>query len=185
MSFGIVPPLSAEAVTAIAQAAAVAKVPPFSNVTPKAEGGSPALGSTQMIPYADHVHPRLTATAKGTLDANGSATVTFTQVFDNEPAVTVTSIGVKASGKPVPRFDVTFIMGAAGTPDAGKYTGATIYGERQRPLPTQAQTSPLAILGTVTGALNTLASSLSGFLPTEPAAGAGFSLIAVKTSAGT
>jgi hypothetical protein len=180
MALGASPFATSDSITTIAQAAARAAVPPFSNVTPKAEGGSPALGTTQMIPYADHVHPRLTATGKGTLDANGNATVTFTQVFDAEPAVTVTSIGVKASGKPVPRFDVTFITDAN-----GKFTGATVYGERQRPLPTQAQTSTLAILGAVTGALNTLAASLSGFLPTEPAAGAGFSLIAVKTSAGT
>jgi hypothetical protein len=180
MALGASHPLTAASVTATAQAAALAVVPPFSNVVPKAEGGVPALGSTQMIPYADHVHPRLTATGKGTLDANGNATVAFTQIFDNEPAVTVTSIGVKASGKPVPRFDVTFITDAN-----GKFTGATVYGERQRPLPTQAQTSTLAILGAAIGALNTLAASISGFLPTEPAAGAGFSLIAVKTSAGT
>jgi hypothetical protein len=180
MAFGVTPPLTPASVTETARAAALAAIPPYATTMPKPEGGAAAPGSTDAITRPDHVHPRLTATAKGTLDTNGSATVTFTQVFDNEPAVTVTSIGVKASGKPVPRFDVTFVTDAN-----GKFTGATIYGERQRPLPTQPQTNALAILGAVTSALNSLAASLSGFLPTEPAAGAGFSLIAVKTSAGT
>lgn len=168
------PDLSGVAQTAAA--AAQAAVPPFSNVQPKAEGGSPALGAVQMIPYADHIHPRLTATAKGTLDASGNATVTFTQAFDAEPGVTVTSVDVKAGGKPVPRFDITFTL------TAGKYTGCTVYGERQRPLPTLAQASG-GLLGALVTSVNAVLAPLSGFLPTEPAAGAGFSLIAVKTSA--
>lgn len=171
-------PVDLSGVAQTAQAAAQAVVPPFATTMPKGEAGSPVVGTTDAITRPDHQHPRLTATARGTLDANGNATVVFTQVFASEPAVTVTGVGIKASGKPVPRFDVTFTQDAN-----GGYNGCTVYGERQRPLPTLAQTNPLAILGAVTSALNSVASSLSGFLPTEPAAGAGFSLIAVKTSA--
>jgi hypothetical protein len=156
--------------------AAVMAVLPFSDGMPKPEGGVAAPGGQKQIPYADHVHPRLTATGRGTLDANGLATVDFTQTFDAEPAVTVTSIGVKASGEPVPRFDVTFSTDAQ-----GRFVGASVYGERQRPLPALAQASG-GLLGALVTSLNTVRQPLSGFLPTEPAAGAGFSLIAVKTS---
>jgi hypothetical protein len=179
MAVGVSPPLTADSVTTTAQAAARAVIPPFATTMPKPEGGSAAPGSTDAITRPDHVHPRLTATGKGTLDTNGLATVVFTQVFDAEPGVTVTSVDVKAGGKPVPRFDVTFAKDAQ-----GRFTGCSVYGERQRPMPTLAQASG-GLLGTLVTSVNTVLAPLSGFLPTEPAAGAGFSLIAVKTSAGT
>lgn len=179
MALGAVPPLTADSVTATAQAAALAVVPPYATMAPKPEAGAPAVGAATGITRPDHQHPRLTATAKGTLDANGLATVAFTQVFDAEPGVTVTSVDVKAGGKPVPRFDITFAKDAQ-----GRFTGCSVYGERQRPMPTLAQASG-GLLGTLVTSINTVLAPLSGFLPTEPAAGAGFSLIAVKTSAGT
>lgn len=167
------PPIAADVV----QTAVAAAMPPFATMLPRAEGGAAALGAAKQIPYADHQHPRLTATARGTLDANGDATVTFTQVFDVEPAVTVISIGAKAAGKTVPDFDVTFVTDAN-----GKFTGCTIYGRRARALPQQQPVSVLAVLtGVITG-VNNLVTSLTGYDTTEPAAGAGFSLIAVKTS---
>lgn len=64
------------------------------------------------------------------------------------------------------------------------YTGCVVYGERQRPMPTLVRASG-GLLGTLVTSVNTVLAPLSGFLPTEPAAGASFSLIAVKTSAGT
>lgn len=163
-------------VAQVAEAAALARIPQFATMAPRGEAGAPVIGTTDAITRPDHQHPRLTATAKGTLDANGNATVTFTQAFDAEPGVTVTSVDVKAGGKPVPRFDITFTL------TAGKYTGCTVYGERQRPLPTLAQASG-GLLGALVTSINAVLAPLSGFLPTEPASGAGFSLIAVKTSA--
>lgn len=163
-------------VAQVAEAAALARIPPYATMAPKPEAGAPVTGSVDAITRPDHQHPRLTATAKGTLDASGLATVSFTQAFDAEPAVTVTSVDVKAGGKPVPRFDISFTL------TNGKYTGCTVYGERQRPLPTLAQASG-GLLGTLVTSVNAILAPLSGFLPTEPAAGAGFSLIAVKTSA--
>ena len=158
-------------------ASVAAAIPPFTSMMPKAEAGTPALGSTKQIPYADHQHPRLTATARGTLDANGTASVTFTQVFDAEPAVTVLSVGARAAGKSIPDFDVTLVQDAN-----GKYVGCTVYARRTRVLPQQTQLNVLAVLSGVITGVNTLAAALSGYDATEPAAGAGFSLIAVKTS---
>jgi len=175
-------PVDLSGVAQTATAAAQAAVPPFSNVQPKAEGGAPALGAVQMSPFADHVHPRLTATARGTLDANGDATVVFTQVFDAEPAVTVISVGAKAAGWAVPDFDVSPVTNAQ-----GKFTGCTVYGRRARRLPTQPlSASPLGVLAVLTSVIsgvNAIAASITGYDATEPAAGAGFYLIAVKTSA--
>jgi hypothetical protein len=179
MAFGVTPPLTADSVADTARTAALAAIPKFSDVAPKAEGGTAALGSTQMIPYADHVHPRLTATANGQLDANGNATVVFTQAFDNEPSVTINSRGAKVAGTSIPNFDFEFVL------TGGKITGCTVSGRRSRALPQQTQVSALAVLtGVITG-VNNLATSLTGYDTTEPAANAKFSLIAVKTSAGT
>lgn len=164
-----------------AELQALVQVPAFTSMMPRPEAGAPALGSVPQIPYADHQHPRLTATAKGTLDATGNATVTFTQVFDNEPAVTVISVGAKAAGWAVPDFDVAPVTNAQ-----GKFTGCTVYGRRARRLPTQplagGPISVLALLGVVITGVNALAASITGYDATEDAANAGFYLIAVKAS---
>ncbi|SFH04333.1 hypothetical protein [Methylobacterium gossipiicola] len=157
------------------------RIPSFATVMPKAEAGASNLGTVPQIPYADHQHPRLTATAKGTLDGTGNATVVFTQVFDAEPAVTVISVGAKSAGWAVPDFDVTFVTSAQ-----GKFTGCTVYGRRARRLPPQPlAASPLALTTLLTGVItgvNAIAASITGYDATEDAAGAGFSLIAVKAS---
>jgi len=172
------------AVPQIARDAAAAMVPPFATMAPRSEAGAPVVGTTDAITRPDHQHPRLTATARGTLDANGDATVVFTQVFDAEPAVTVISVGAKAAGWAVPDFDVTLVTNAQ-----GKFTGCTVYGRRARRLPTQPlSASPigvLAVLTTVISGVNAIAASITGYDATEPAANAGFSLIAVKTSQAT
>jgi len=162
----------------IARDAAAAVVPPFSTMMPKSEAGAPVPGAVDAITRPDHQHPRLTATAKGALDANGLATVVFTQVFDNEPAITVISVGARSAQKSVPDFDVTFTQDGA-----GKFTGCTVYGRRARALPQQTQLNVLSVLTGVIAGVNTIATTLGGYDPTEPAAGAGFSLIAVKSSA--
>ena len=169
------------AVPQIARDAAAAMVPPFATMAPRSEAGAPVVGTTDAITRPDHQHPRLTATARGALDTNGDATVVFTQIFDSEPAVTVISVGAKAAGWAVPDFDVAFVTNAQ-----GKYTGCTIYGRRARRLPTQplagGPLSVLALLGAVITGVNALAASITGYDATEPAALAGFSLIAVKSS---
>lgn len=174
--------------TAPVDPAVVAQAIPFATTAPRGEASTPVIGNSKTVPDAMHQRPRLTATGPNppdslVLDANGLATVSFTQAFDLPPGVTITSQNVKASGKPVPRFDFSYVMGAAGTPDAGKYVGAIVYGERQRPLPTLTPLSgTLSLLSGVISGTNAAIALLSGFLPTEPAAGAGFSLIAVKSS---
>lgn len=170
-----------ESVTAVAEAAARAVVPPFATMSPKSEAGSPVIGTTDAITRPDHQHPRLTATAKGTLDSSGLANVVFTQVFDTEPAVSIISIGARGQGTAVPDFDFTF------TTDAnGKYTGGIVYGRRARKLPAQplaiTPLNVLAALGTVISGVNTLATAITGYDTTEDAVGNKFSLIAVKSS---
>lgn len=181
MAFGPAPLLTPDEIKATAEAAAKASIPPFATMTPRPEGGSAVVGTTDAITRPDHQHPRLTATAKGTLDSNGLATVVFTQVFDNEPAISIISIGARTQGTAVPDFDFTF------TTDAnGKYIGGTVYGRRARKLPAQPlAATPLALTALLTGvigAVNTLANAITGYDTTENAAGNQFSLIAVKAS---
>jgi hypothetical protein len=181
MAIGPAPLLTPDSIKATAEAAAKAVIPPFATMSPKPEAGSPVLGITDAITRPDHQHPRLTATAKGTLDTNGLATVVFTQVFDTEPAISLISIGARTQGTAIPDFDFTFT-----TDSNGKFIGGTVYGRRARKLPSQplagAPMSVLAVLGTVVTGLNTLANSISGYDTTENAAGNQFSLIAVKAS---
>lgn len=148
----------------------------LADTMPVAEGTA-SPGSQPLASRSNHVHPRLSATAKGVLDANGLATVVFTQVFDVEPAVTVISVGARAAGKTVPDFDITFTTDAG----TGKFTGCTVFGQRSKPLPMLQQASG-GLLGALVTSLNTVLAPLSGFSPIEPAAGAGFSLIAIKST---
>jgi hypothetical protein len=163
-----------------AQLAAV--IPPYATMAPKPEAGAPAAGMADGITRPDHQHPRVTATARGTLDASGVATVVFTQAFDSEPAISIISVGAKQAGTAIPDFDFTFTTDAG-----GKFTGGTVYGRRARKLPTQPlATGPLAAAALLTGVIagiNAIASSITGYDATEVAAGSGYSLIAVKSSA--
>ena len=52
---------------------------PLADQNPSAEAGSAKPGTMDLGSRADHVHPRLTATATGTLNSSGEATVTFTR----------------------------------------------------------------------------------------------------------
>jgi hypothetical protein len=182
MALGASPPLTPDSVAETARAAALAAIPPFAGMTPKPEGLVASPGTADMLARPDHVHPRLTSASMGKLDANGDATITYTQVFDAEPAVTVISKGAKAAGWAVPDFDVTPVKDAS-----GKFVGCTVYGRRARRLPAQPLSgSPLgllAALGTVITGVNAIAASITGYDATEPAANAEFYIIAVKSSA--
>lgn len=176
--------------TAPVDPAVVAQAIPFATQVPKSEGGTAQMGTAPRVPREDHQHPRLTATAKGSLSTGtgadaavevGTRYVTFTQIYDAEPAVTVLSVGAKTAGLAVPDFDFTFATDAN-----GKFIGGTVYGRRARKLPTQplaaGPLSALAVLTSVISGLNAIALSITGYDATEPAAGAGFTLIAVKQS---
>jgi len=162
---------------------AVAAAIPFATTPPRSEAGTPVLGNSKTVPDAMHQHPRLTATAKGLLDTNGLATVTFTQQFDAEPAIAIISVGARTAGKAVPDFDFTFTTDQV----TGKFIGGTVYGRRARKLPEQPLagnpiTGVLATLVNVISGLNAIALSITGYDATEPASGAGYTLIAVKQS---
>lgn len=182
MAYGVSPPLTPASVADTARAAALEVVPPYATMAPKPEAGAPAAGAATGITRPDHVHPRLTSATTGKLDANGDAAVTFTQVFDAEPAVTIISKGAKAAGWAIPDFDVQPVKDAA-----GKFIGCTVYGRRARRLPTQplaaGPLNVLAALGSVITGVNAIASSITGYDATEPAANAEFYCIAVKSSA--
>jgi len=154
---------------ALQQAITLADVPPIG------EAVVPTAGMMSLATRADHQHPRLTSSTNHTLDANGFVTVTFTRTFDQEPAVSTTAIG--SGTGPIPDFRVDFIKTGA------VWTGATIYGERPRNFPTITPLSTgLVLILNLINALNTILTSLSGFMPTEPAAGARVSVVVIKNS---
>lgn len=167
-------------VQAAAEAAAKAALPPFSDATPRTEmtGGAAGTAATA-IPRPDHQHPRLTATASGTLAADGTATVAFTRTFAIKPAVTVLEIDSGGTSNPVDFKVKAWAMDAS-----GNYTGCTIYGSRARTLPvlTPMSSTLLTILSAVISATNALFAQLSGYAPYEAAGGASFSLIALQPS---
>ena len=91
---------------------------------PVQEAASPTPGVTGKVSDSGHAHPRLTSVHAGvTLDANGEATVTFNQAFQNEPAVDIT--GVKNGTMPT-AFEYTLIQ------SNGLYTGCTVKGYKSQ-----------------------------------------------------
>lgn len=148
----------------------------LADTVPLAESKTPTAGAMNKAPRADHQHPRLTSATNHTLDANGFATVTFTREFLTEPAITMNGLGAGTS--PVPDFRADFII------SNGKWTGATVYGQRTRALPTIAPLNAglLGLLASLIGALNPILLSLSGFAPYEAAAGARVSVVAIQNS---
>lgn len=162
-----------------ARDAAASMVPPFASTIPRAEMTGGAAGTAAAVPRADHQHPRLTATATGTLAADGTASVTFTRTFEIKPAVTVLEIDSGGNSNPV-----DFKVRAWKTDASGLYTGCTIYGSRARTLPTLTPMNAglLTLLSAVVNATNALFAQLSGYAPFEAAGGAAFSLIALQPS---
>lgn len=134
---------------------------PLASVNPAAEGGTANPGVMPAGSRADHVHPRLTATATGTLNASGEATVTFTRIFPAKPGLTIT-YAETADGQPV-----VFKVKTWTQDGSNNYVGCIIKGYRAQAIPTNLVT---LLLG---GVFNLFAGS-----PT----GVEFSLIAVQAS---
>lgn len=138
----------------------------LSDTPPMGEAGTPNAGTATKATRQDHQHPRLTATATGTLNASAQADIVFTRSFTSKPAVTV--LAVENNTNPVPRFKVqSWVIDGQ-----GKYTGCKIYGDKARALPAL---SGILLVGP-------LITALAGFLPYEPAVGAEYSLIALQPS---
>ncbi len=134
---------------------------PLADQNPSAEAGTAKPGIMDMGSRADHVHPRLTATATGTLNSSGEATVTFTRTFPTKPGLTLT-YAETADGQPV-----VFKVKTWTQDGNGNFVGCVIKGYRAQAIPTNLVT---LLLG---GVFNLFAGS-----PT----GVEFSLIAVQAS---
>lgn len=148
---------------------------PLANTVPSAEAVSPAAGTMDMASRADHKHERLTSAQNVTLDANGMATITFSRTFAAEPVIVFGALGTGTA--PVPDFRGEFIKTGA------IYTGLTVYGQRNRSLPTIAPLSGgIVLLANLITGLNTILTGLSGFAPYEAAAGSRVSVTAIQAS---
>ncbi len=132
----------------------------LSDSTPMPEASASA-GDDTRASRSKHVHPRLSATASGTLAANGEQTVFFTRSFSTKPAVLITQVE-SADNQPV-----IFKVKSWTTDGNGNYTGCVIKGYRMQSLPA----SILAL--TVLISFNVTAGSASGVE---------FSLIALQAS---
>lgn len=130
----------------------------LSGASPKSEATTPATGTGDKASRDDHVHPRLTITRNGDLDANGSAVLDFAPVaYDLEPGFFAVSIGAAA----LVAFDVAWTKDGA-----GKFTGATITARRSRKLP--------AVISLLTALVN--------YDTSEPAANVKFNATIIKSS---
>lgn len=135
----------------------------FADMLPMPEAKAAKVGTLELAPRADHQHPRLTSAQVATLDNTGTQTIVFTRTFSSEPAISM--IAVENDTKSPPDFKVkSFAIDGS-----GNYTGCTVYATRARALP-------------VVAALLTDLLKLSGYVPTEPAAGVKFSIIALQAS---
>lgn len=134
---------------------------PLADQIPVAEGGVAQPGSGGNASRMDHVHPRLTATATGILNASGEATIAFTRIFPTKPGLTVT-YSESADGQPV-----VFKVKSWTQDGSLNYTGCVIKGYRAQTIPTNLVT---LLLG---GVFNLFAAS---------AVGVEYSLIAVQQS---
>lgn len=139
----------------------------LASVVPNPESTSGSSGSMLAAPHADHQHPRLTATASGTLGATGEATITFTRQFASKPAVTVLYVET-AAGQPVV-FKIQSWLKPDGTAWASgsPYGGCVIKGYR-------SQTIPQNLVNLLLGAVFNLFGG--------SASGVEYSLIAVQPS---
>lgn len=156
----------------------------LADTTPVPENSNPAAGAMDLASRADHVHQRLTSVGAETsqlLDANGEAAITFTRKFTKNPSVIISEV------EPTDLASVTFKVKSytLGTgPDAALIVGCIIKGKRRTALPTITPINggTVVLLLSLINVLNTILSSLSGFLPEVNAASARFSYIAVASS---
>lgn len=137
---------------------------PLATVAPPPEGVSAAAGTMPAASRADHVHPRLSSvTGPHTLDSNGEATISFTQVFDAQPHADGFYTEL-ADAQPVIFKAKSWVKDGN-----NKFVGVVLKGYRAQAIPTNLVTQ---LLG---GVFNL-------FSPTS-AAGVSFTCLAVKSSA--
>ena len=110
-------------------------------------------GAGGMASRWDHEHPRLTSSTRVVLGADGTATVTYTRSFSKPPVVLLTAIN--PTGRQIVLEQGTDIQTGA------LYTGCTVRGYRNRPLPELAPVGGL-LTAVVTG-VNAVASNLTNF----------------------
>lgn len=122
---------------------------PLSNNPGLTEAGSGQAGTMPMASRGDHTHPRLSATANGTLNASGEATITFTRSFANKPSVIITYVEA-ADNQPLVFKVKTWTQSGA------TYTGCVIKAYRSQTIPTNLAT---LLLG---GVFNLFSGSASG-----------------------
>lgn len=161
-----------------------AAIPQPATTMPQPEKTGAAIGSTPSnFAMADHQHPRLTSTNYATLASDGTATVTFTRSFVNQPGVNMTE--VDAAGKQPLVCSVQSWVRETMTPTpSGAYVGCVIKGQRAQMLPTINPLSGTITLlsGVITG-VNGIVSALTGYnVFGGGVAGASVSVIAVARS---
>ena len=122
----------------------------LSNMPPIGEAGVPLAGVMEEASRGDHRHPRLSATATGTLNGSGEATITFTRTFAAKPAFNCNYVEA-ADAQPV-AFKVKTWTQDGG----GNYTGCVIKGYRSQVVPTNLVT---VLLG---GVFNLFAGNANG-----------------------
>lgn len=149
-------------------------LPSFASNTPLNEITSGSAGAQSTMSRGDHQHPRLSATANGTLDSNGEAVITFTRTFSLKPAVAILLI---ESSENMPIFFKVKSWTTSGT----DYIGCIIKGYRGQSLPSLSVVS--GILTAVITGVNAIVSALTGFnVFNGVAAGAEYSFIAIQPS---
>lgn len=121
---------------AVATKADASAIPQPAAITPHPEKTGGAKGSEPTrFALEDHQHPRLTSTTYASLAADGTATVSFTRTFVNQPGVNMTE--VDAAGKQPLVCSVQSWVRETMTPTpAGAYIGCIIKGQRAQMLPT-------------------------------------------------
>lgn len=151
-------------------------IPQPYTATPGSEktGGDAGTDPTQFA-MGNHQHPRLTATATGTLNGVGEAAITFTRSFPSKPAVALLLVE-QADNQPVEFKVKSWVLSDS------DYVGCVIKGYRLQGLPTIAPVSGL-LTAVITG-VNAIVTALSGFnITSGNASGAEYSFIALQQSA--
>lgn len=130
------------------------------DVTPLSETTSPTAGAMNVATRSDHQHPRLTATANGTLNSQGEATIVFTRTFASKPSVELNYVEA-ADNQPVVLKIKSWTMSGS------DYTGCVIKGYRSQTIP---QNLVSLLLG---GVVNLFQGSVTGVE---------YSMIAIQSS---
>lgn len=128
----------------------------LSDAAPKPEtNASGVAGTDTKVPKADHQHPPVRSATVVTLNASGTAVVTYTRSFDSPPCFV--PVAINPSGRPVQVEVVSDIQDAN-----GKYIGANIRGYRSQLLPSLSGIVLLGNLITAIGNFDVLGGSAAG-----------------------